>query len=200
MKYGPGVFKKDERFYAAIKDIELKPAKSSDNYFHYLLRAIAFQQLSTKAGTTIHGRFLDLFEENNPTPEKVLELEMEQLRAAGLSGRKSEYMKNIAEFWIRHRLENEKLDQMPDDEVLGFLSQIKGVGVWTVEIFLMFGMGRTDLFPLDDLGLQMGIAGIFDLKDLNLRDLKKEMALISLRWSPHRTLAARYVWAWKDLQ
>lgn len=191
-------FKKDKVFYDAIKHITLAPTLPSDNYFHYLLKAIAFQQLSGKAGATIHGRFLQLFPDQNPEPSFLLELEHETLRGAGLSGQKAAYMKNIADFWLKEGLSNTKIDSMSDEQILSYLTQIKGVGQWTVEIFLMFGIGRPDLFPLDDLGLQQGIAGIYGLQHLSLKELKKEMARISDGWSPHRTKAALYVWRWKD--
>ncbi|HCS21717.1 MAG TPA: DNA-3-methyladenine glycosylase 2 family protein [Bacteroidetes bacterium] len=191
-------FKKDKVFYDAIKHITLSDHNPSDNYFHYLLRAIAFQQLSGKAGATIHGRFLLLFPDQNPEPAFLLELEHEALRGVGLSGQKAGYMKNIADFWLKEDLNNTRIDGMSDEEVLAYLTQIKGVGKWTVEIFLMFGMGRPDLFPLDDLGLQQGIAGIYGLKHLPLKELKKEMVRISDGWRPHRTKAALYVWRWKD--
>lgn len=191
-------FKKDKVFYDAIKHIALPPTPPSDNYFHYLLRAIAFQQLSGKAGATIHGRFLQLFPGQHPEPAFLLELEHEALRSVGLSGQKAGYMKNIADFWLKEDLTNTKIDTLSDEEILAYLTQIKGVGKWTVEIFLMFGMGRPDQFPLDDLGLQQGIAGIYELQHLSLKDLKKEMTRISDGWSPHRTAAALLVWRWKD--
>ncbi len=191
-------FKKDKVFYDAIKHITLPDYTPSDNYFHYLLRAIAFQQLSGKAGATIHGRFLQLFPDQNPEPGFLLELEHDALRGAGLSGQKAAYMKNIADFWLKESLTNAKIDRLGDEDILDYLTQIKGVGKWTVEIFLMFGMGRPDLFPLDDLGLQQGVAGIYGLNHLPLKELKKEMVRISDGWRPHRTKAALYVWRWKD--
>ncbi len=192
------LFKKDKVFYDAIKHITLPDPAPSDNYFHYLLRAIAFQQLSGKAGATIHGRFLQLFPDQDPEPGFLLGLEHEALRSVGLSGQKAAYMKNIADFWLKESLTNAKIDRLGDEDILDYLTQIKGVGKWTVEIFLMFGMGRPDLFPLDDLGLQQGVAGIYGLKHLPLKELKKEMARISEGWRPHRTKAALYVWRCKD--
>jgi DNA-3-methyladenine glycosylase II len=191
-------FKKDPVFFQAIREIKLEPALPAENYFHYLLKAIAYQQLSGKAGATIHGRFLQLFPDQNPEPGFLLGLEHEALRGVGLSGQKAAYMKNIADFWLQEGLNNPKIDAMTDEALLNYLTRIKGVGTWTVEIFLMFGMGRPDLFPLDDLGLQQGLAGIYGLQNLSLKDLKKEMARISEGWRPHRTLAALYVWRWKD--
>lgn len=191
-------FKKDKVFYDAIKHITLPDYPPSDNYFRYLLRAIAFQQLSGKAGATIHGRFLQLFPDQNPEPDFLLGLEHEALRGVGLSGQKAAYMKNIADFWLKENLTNAKIDRLSDEDILEYLTRIKGVGKWTVEIFLMFGMGRPDLFPLDDLGLQQGIAGIYGLKHLPLKELKKEMERISDGWRPYRTKAALYVWKWKD--
>ncbi len=192
------LFQHDPILYQAIKHLHFERPKPVDNYFRYLMRAIVFQQLSGKAGATIHGRFLALFPEHSPTPELVLATEQERLRAVGLSNQKASYMRNIADFWIENELSNASLDKLSDEQVMELLIQIKGVGKWTVEIFLMFGMARPDHFPLDDLGLQQGIAKLYQLEHLSLKDLKKEMASISAAWSPHRSLAARYVWAWKD--
>lgn len=194
----PDLFSKDKKFHAAIHTVELEPIVPADDYFNYLIRSVTFQQLSGKAGATIHGRFLGLFGEKPPAPPEVMAKSHEVLRSVGLSNQKATYIRNIAEFWEKERLTKAALDGMDDDALIAYLSSIKGVGRWTVEVFLMFGMGRPDLFPLDDLGIQQGFALIYGLDTKDLKALKAAMMKRSETWRPNRSLAARYIWAWKD--
>ncbi len=189
---------RDPHLHRSVREIPMVPLTRHPDYFQYLLRAIAFQQLSGKAGATIHGRFVNLFEDAKPTPGTVLDLPLEQLRGAGLSGQKSAYMQNIARFWLEEGLDNRTLDQLEDEELLKLLTRIKGVGHWTVEILMIFGMLREDVFPLDDLGIQQGVAGLYRLEEMDTRELKKEMLRLSENWRPYRSVASRYIWAWKD--
>ncbi|MBI1222394.1 MAG: DNA-3-methyladenine glycosylase 2 family protein [Bacteroidetes bacterium] len=192
------LFKHDEEFYEAVKEIDLEPIQPTPDYFNYLLRAIAFQQVSGTAGATIHGRFLKRFTEEYPSPEKVLDMEFADFREAGLSGQKSTYMQNIARFWIENQVTDQMLSDMLNADLIAYLTQIKGVGKWTAEMLMIFGMGREDVFPLDDLGIQQGFAAIFGMNDVPLKELKRQMGIRSVKWSPHRSCAARLIWAWKD--
>lgn len=192
------LFKHDPEFYEAIKGIDLEPIHPHPDYFNYLLRAIAFQQVSGTAGASIHGRFLKRFPEENPSPQLVLEMPFEEFREAGLSGQKSTYMQNIARYWIEHQVTDEMLSDMPNAELIDFLTQIKGVGKWTAEMLMIFGMGRKDIFPIDDLGIQQGFAEIFGFTDVPLKELKRQMGIRSENWTPNRSCAARLIWAWKD--
>lgn len=170
---------------------------SGDLYFD-LLRSIAFQQLHASAASKIFERFLDLFDDGYPYPEQLIALEKEAIRAVGFSNQKASYVQNIAQFAVDEHLTKVKWDKMTDEEIIKFLSQIKGVGEWTVQMVLMSSLERPDVFPLGDYGIQQAIIKLFDLGDLKGVALKKKMIELAKPWSPYRTLASRYLWNWLD--
>lgn len=172
------------------------PDAGEDIYFN-LIRAIVYQQLSGKAAATIHGRFLELFPEAYPYPEPLLDLDLPALRSAGLSRQKASYIQNVAEFFQRENLVGKDLADMPDDEVIQYLTQIKGVGRWTVEMLLMFTLNRPDVLPLDDLGIQQAIQQLYGFEARG-RVLRERMQKIAEPWRPYRTYASLYLWRWKD--
>jgi len=189
----------DPIFKKAVKGIELAPLIPQSDYFNYLIRSVVFQQLSGKAASTIYGRFADLFPKGTPTPDRIIKTPVPQLRAAGLSGQKATYIQNIAEFARENDFSDTYLNTLEDHDVIAYLTQIKGVGKWTVEMLLMFAMTRPDIFPVDDLGVSGGMQLMYGLDP---KTPKKEMHArlheIAAAWQPHRSLASRYVWAWKD--
>lgn len=190
---------KDPIFKKAIKGLELKPLIPQRDYFNYLIRSVAYQQLSGKAAGTIYGRFVDLFPKGTPTPNLILKKSMGELRAVGLSGQKSTYIHNIAQFAKENDFSDEYLDTLEDEEVIKYLTQIKGVGKWTVEMLLIFAMDRPDIFPVDDFGISSGIQLMYGLDPkLSKKELTHKMLEISTAWQPHRSLATRYIWVWKD--
>ena len=164
-----------------------------------LLEAITSQQLSGKAATTIFERFLNLFPRRQPTPCRLLALQPEQLRAAGLSRQKAGYLHNVAAFALRHDLSRAALRHLGDDEIIALLTQIKGVGRWTTEMLLMFPLDRPDVFPVDDLGIQIAIKKLYGLRGDSLR-LRMRMTAIAENWRPHRSLACKYLWRWRSNQ
>ena len=175
---------------------ELAHGKNRDVYFS-LLQSITSQQLSAKAGDTIFGRFLDLFPEGIPVPEKVIKIKIEKLRGAGLSYAKAGYLKNIAEFAITNGLEYRKLNKMEDPELLAHLISIKGVGRWTAEMILMFTMNRPDILPVDDVGIRNEMRNLYNLKG-DGKILSSQMEQVSIAWKPYRTLACRHLWRYRD--
>lgn len=199
MKKNQPVLFSDDLFNAAIKDISLPELKPESDYFNYLIRSVVYQQLSGKAAATIYGRFTALFPKGKPEAKKIQALELEVLRSVGLSGQKSRYIKNIAEFSLEHDFSDTFLNNLSDEDVIRYLTQIKGVGQWTVEMLLIFAMQRKDLFPLDDLGIQSGIIKMYNLDpSLSKKELKQRILEIAENWKPNRSLATRYIWAWKD--
>ena len=156
------------------------------------------QQLSTRVAEVIYRRFLELYNKKEPTAEQVLNTPPETLRAIGLSNAKVSYVHNVARFAIEQGMDEAKLRKMTNDEVIEYLTQIKGVGRWTVEMLLMFTLGREDLFAIDDLGLQNSVIKLYKLKIENKRELKEKILKISAKWSPYRTYACLYLWKWKD--
>jgi len=162
-----------------------------------LLESIMSQQLSGKAAATIHGRFCRLFPAQRPTPQRLLKLTADELRAAGVSRQKAGYLHNVATFFLTHDLSHEALKQLDDDAILALLTQIKGVGRWTVEMILMFSLRRPDVFPVDDLGIQLAVKQLYGLRTSGTR-LRKRMEALAEAWRPHRTLACRYLWRWRN--
>lgn len=189
----------DPHFKKSVKGIELSPITPTDDYFNYLIRSVVYQQLSGKAAGTIYGRFADLFPMGIPTPDKIMRTPLEHLRGVGLSGQKSTYIKNIAEFARENDFSDTYLNTLEDAEVITYLTQIKGVGKWTVEMLLIFAMERPDVFPIDDFGISSGIQLMYGLDPkLPKKEMNRRLLEISSAWQPHRSLATRYVWAWKD--
>ena len=156
-----------------------------------LLRAIVGQQLSTKAARTIYGRILDLFDGSTPAPEQLLEAEEADLRAAGLSGRKVEYVRDLASHVIAGELELDRLDQLPDEEVIEEIVAVRGLGVWTAEMFLLFHLERPDVLSGGDLGIRKAIQIEYGLEEM---PTPTEVVEIGERWRPHRSLASLYLW------
>jgi len=171
--------------------------KNNDLYF-MLLKAIVSQQLSVKAADTIWNRFLDLFNGRYPQPEHLLRLNDDRLRSAGLSFQKAGYLKNIASFAINQTLDYSQLRKKNDEQLIEYLVQIKGVGRWTVEMVMMFGLGRPNVFPKDDLGIQNGIKNLYGVQ-AEKKELYRRMEAIAENWQPYRTLACRYLWRYKDM-
>jgi DNA-3-methyladenine glycosylase II len=161
---------------------------------HYgaLVRSIVGQQLSTKAARAIYGRLTDRFGGRTPTPEEVLADDPEELKAAaGLSRAKVTFLRSLAEHVIDGSLELEKLDGLPDEEVIAELVAVKGLGVWSAHMFLMFHLGRPDVLPVGDLGIRRAVMRAYGLPELpDPATLEK----IAEPWIPHRTLACRFLW------
>jgi len=156
-----------------------------------LLRAIVGQQLSTKAARTIYGRILDLFDGSTPSPEQLLEAEESDLRAAGLSGRKVEYIRDLASHVIEGELELERLDQLEDAEVIEEIVAVRGLGVWTAEMFLMFHLERPDVLSGGDLGIRKAVQIEYGLEEM---PAPAKVLEIGEPWRPHRSLASLYLW------
>ncbi len=156
-----------------------------------LLRAIVGQQLSTKAARTIYGRVLELFDGSTPAPEQLLEAEEADLRAAGLSGRKVEYIRDLASHVIEGELELDRLDELPDEEVVEEIVAVRGLGVWTAEMFLMFHLERPDVLSGGDLGIRKAIQVEYELEEM---PAPTRVIEIGEPWRPHRSLASLYLW------
>ena len=140
----------------------------------YLCVSIMSQQLSTKVAHTIRQRYLDLFSGKAPVPEQILETPHATLRAIGLSNSKVTYIFNVARFAVEVGLDHRKLDKMDNEAVIAYLTQIKGVGRWTAEMLLMFGLGREDVFAIDDWGIQNAMIAVYKLNREDKKDLSGE--------------------------
>ncbi|MEO7045503.1 MAG: DNA-3-methyladenine glycosylase 2 family protein, partial [Ferruginibacter sp.] len=141
---------------------------------------------------------LKLFKKKNPSPKDILAMDFETLRTIGLSNAKANYVINVCNFFIENKITDAKLHRMEDEELIEFLTQIKGIGRWTVEMILMFTLGREDVFAVDDLGIQQAMTKIYKLDASDKKVMKQKMIMISEKWRPYRTYACRYLWRWKD--
>jgi DNA-3-methyladenine glycosylase II len=162
-----------------------------DDAYGVLVRSITGQQLSTKAAATIYGRLTELYGGQTPTPEQIIATDPVQLRAIGLSNAKAAYLRDLAEHIVDGELPVGELGEMSDEKVYELLIAVKGLGRWTVDMFLMFHLGRPDVLPVGDLGIRKAIQTQYGLQDL---PKPAEMETIAEAWRPHRTLACLYLW------
>ncbi|HTR65809.1 MAG TPA: DNA-3-methyladenine glycosylase, partial [Terriglobales bacterium] len=164
--------------------------------FHSLAESILYQQLNGKAAATIFNRFTALA--GDPvTPEGILKLTDEQLRSVGLSKQKSAYLKDLAAKTVAGLLDFSKLPEMSDEEVIQHLTQVKGIGVWTAHMFLMFSLRRPNVLPTGDYGVQMAVKKHYRKRKL---PKPKDMEKIARAWEPYRSVACWYMWRSLDIK
>lgn len=166
------------------------------NYFLDLVESIVSQQLSVKAADTIWGRFVQLSDDPEITAEAILKIPDQKIRDAGISWSKIKYIKDLAQRTVDSPDMFEHFDRMTDEEIITELTKVKGIGRWTAEMFLMFAMGRPDIFSYGDLGLRNAIKKLYKLSD---NPTPEEAEKISAKWKPYRTVACRYLWKSLDL-
>lgn len=188
---------RDPQLATVIPLITLPEIETHNDIYGDLLGSIISQQLSVKAAATIESRFLDLFPNRKPLPELVVAMTPEILRGVGLSGQKASYIRNIAAYWIERHEDMKDWMAMSDDEIIAELTQIKGVGKWTVQMILMFRLNRLDVFPIDDLGIRQGMIKMYGVEETG-KELIKRLHEIAEPWRPYRSIACRFVWKWKD--
>jgi DNA-3-methyladenine glycosylase II len=179
---------KDSRLRNVLAEQDAVKLSSHKNIPLRLCASIMSQQLSTKVAKVIFHRFLNLYGGEEPTPEQIVATPFETLRAIGLSNAKAQYVLNVAQFAIDHGLTDKKLKKMSNEEIIELLTQIKGVGKWTVEMLLMFTLGREDVFSADDYGIQTAMKNIYKLDDSNKKEFKETMQKIAAkerRLAPH---------------
>lgn len=190
--------KSDPVLKEVITRVKLPERTLHKNYFQALAQAIISQQLSTKAAATIRGRVIGLFNTKKfPEPKDFIKMSDSKLRSAGLSYSKIGYIKNLARFYISHEKEFKNLKKLSDDEIIAMLVQIKGIGKWTAEMFLIFTLGREDIFSHGDLGLRNAIKNLYRLRKAPSIRRATE---ISNKWKPYRSTASLYLWASLDNQ
>lgn len=191
--------RKDPVLLPLIERYEVPKLIEKQFIYKDLIKSIISQQLSLKAAESIHSRFLKLLGEDTANPEKLLELAHDQLRAAGLSNSKATYVKNVAAYFIEHNLLTKNWKNITDDDILQTLTNIKGVGIWTAQMVMMFTLGRPDVFSYGDLSIQQKMKQLYVI-DGEGKELHREMQRISLNWKPFRSYACMYLWKWKDDQ
>jgi DNA-3-methyladenine glycosylase II len=189
--------KKDKKLAAFITDTVHERIKPHKNIPLQLIGSIMSQQLNTKVAKIIYNRFIALYK-REPKPQQILDTPNETLRAIGLSNAKVSYVKNVAAFCVEHNITDKKLLAMSDEEIIALLTQIKGVGKWTVEMLLMFALGREDIFSIDDYGVRSAMIKMYKLEKLDKKKLNEKLIKISNKWSPYRTYGCLYCWHMKD--
>lgn len=184
----------DSKMATLIMSHNVERFKIRENSFHGLVESIISQQLSTKAAATIRKRFRDLLGSKNYTYRHILKTSADQLRAVGLSANKARYIQGLAAAMEAKTLDFKKLAKMEDEQVIEELVKHKGVGRWTAEMFLIFTLGRPDVFSLGDWGLRNAIIRIHKPKNTDPGTILK----ISEKWKPYRSTACLYLWASLD--
>jgi len=172
------------------------PMKRRGKYFPALVEAIVYQQLSGKAAARILERFRSLFPSRRfPTPEQVARIPAERLRSAGVSPQKISYVKDLARRTANGSFPLRRISTMDDEEVMRRLTEIKGIGPWTAEMFLIFALGRPDVLPVTDLGIRKAVQRLYGMETL---PSPNDLIELGRRWEPHRSVAAWYLWASVD--
>jgi DNA-3-methyladenine glycosylase II len=189
--------KKDKGLAALVKG-EAYTLHKRKNTAIRLIASIVSQQLSTKVAAIIFKRFLDIYKGKEPSMQAVIDTPFDTLRGIGLSNSKVNYVQNVAQFFLSQKITDKQLHLMEPEEVIALLTQIKGVGRWTVEMLLMFSLGHEDVFALDDLGIQQAMIRLYKIKYTTKKELQTKMLKKSLSWSPYRTYACLHLWNWKD--
>lgn len=180
----------DPKLGAVISRVGKYPKASMEPTFHGLGRSIVYQQLSGKAAGTILGRVMDAT--SNPlTPEAVLKLSIPELRALGLSNQKASYLRDLAERTASGEIEFSRFHEMPDHEIMAELTRVKGVGTWTVQMFLIFALERANVLPVGDLGIRNAVKKLYRLKELPKPD---KIEKIAKKWHPYCSVATWYLW------
>lgn len=189
---------KDRKLAALVKASDPHRLKKRKNICIYLCASIMSQQLSTRVADVIYQRFLDLYGGKEPDAASILATPHATLRGIGLSNAKAVYVKNVAQFHLDKGMDAARLQRMTNEEVINYLTEIKGVGQWTVEMLLMFALGREDVFAIDDLGIQNAMIRLYKLDRADKKKFREALLRISSRWAPYRTYACLHLWRWKD--
>jgi DNA-3-methyladenine glycosylase II len=187
--------KSDPVLAAIIRDVGAFTLEYREPVFETLVRSIVYQQLSGKVASVIFGRLLAAAGEEVLTPAGIMKLRVERMRKLGLSGQKTLYIRELAKHTRRGKVVFEDLPGLDDAAVIEHLTQVKGIGVWTAQMFLMFALRRNDVLPVADLGIRTAIK-----KAYNLPDLPKaaEMEAIAAKWRPYSSIACWYMWRFLD--
>ena len=185
------VLKKDPKLAKIINHVGKYQIRTSRNYYESLVEAIITQQLAGSAAKAISNRFRSLYGKSFPKPIDVINTSDSKLRKTGLSRPKIKYIKELSKAIESRKLRMRSLSILKDEEVIEQLTQVKGIGRWTAEMFLIFSLGRMDVLPVGDLGLRKGVQRYNSADELpNAAEIEK----LAERWRPYRTVATWYLW------
>ncbi len=191
---------KDKIFRTIIKGREPVLLLPRKKVYLQLCASIISQQLSTTVAKVIFNRFLDLYKTKQPSLKQIADTPLSTFRSIGFSNAKASYVHNVCKFIVEYNISDARLAKMSNEDIIDLLTQIKGVGKWTVEMILMFTLGREDVFAVDDLGIQKAITKLYELDATDKKAMKEKMLEISENWSPYRTYACRYLWNSLDVK
>lgn len=189
---------KDKTLRRIMANQDKHVIQKQNNIHLKLCESIISQQLSTKVADVIYARFLALFNKKVPSAKDILAVDFEKLRGIGMSNAKANYVRNVCEFFIEHKLTDAKLHKMSDAALFDLFIQIKGVGQWTVEMLLMFAFGREDIFSPGDLVIRQVMIEMYKLDESDKKQLHIDLQRIADKWKPYRTYACRYLWGWRN--
>lgn len=176
-----------------IAEVGLTTMRPHTDYYRELVESIIGQQLSIKAAAAIEARFVAMFEGEFPSPEQILTKNDEDLRAIGFSYAKARYVRDLAVHVLDGTVSFENLNMLSNNEIVGEFTKVKGIGEWTMHMFLMFCMGRSDVLPVGDLGIKNGIRALYGFEDIPTPDTIREIAREN-SWHPYESIASWYVW------
>jgi DNA-3-methyladenine glycosylase II len=184
------VLNKDKKLKKIISSVGECKIRIITNPFEALVEAIITQQISDSAGKTISLKFKNLFGKKYPTPSDIIKLSKDEIKSVGLSRMKAEYIFDISQMIVDGKLDFKIFKKMSNEDVISELTKIRGIGRWTAEMYLIFALGRTDVFPLGDLGLINGIKKLYHLENPSNDEILK----ITNNWIPYRTIGTWYIW------
>lgn len=185
--------KSDSKLAAVIKKYGPCKIEPHSNHYAELIDSIISQQLSVKAAATIHRRVLSIFGGKVPTPEQLIDVDTEKIRACGVSYAKAGYMKDLAAHIIDGRLDMEHIAKLPNDDVIEQLTAVKGIGEWSAHMFMIFSLGRLDILPVGDLGVRKAAMQLYKLPELPKNDDLESLSK-KHQWTPYESVAAWYLW------
>ena len=184
------VLNKDKKLKKIISSVGECKIRTISNPFEALVEAIITQQISDSAGKSISLKFKNLFGKKYPTPSDVVKLSKDEIKSIGLSRMKAEYIYDISQMIVDKKLNFKIFKKMSNEDVISELTKIRGIGKWTAEMYLIFALGRMDVFPLGDLGLINGIKKLYDLENPSTDEILE----ITNSWIPYRTIGTWYIW------
>ncbi len=184
------VLNKDKKLKKIISSVGECKIRTISNPFEALVEAIITQQISDSAGKSISLKFKNLFREKYPTPYDVIKLSKDEIQSVGLSKMKAEYIFDISQMVVNKKLNFQIFKKMSDEDVITELTKIRGIGKWTAQMYLIFALGRMDVFPLGDLGLINGIKKLYGLENPSTYEILE----ITNNWIPYRTIGTWYIW------
>jgi len=175
------------------------PPSQGDVYLD-LIEAIVYQQISIKAAKSIFHRITSYFGGSIPAPDELYRVEHSELRGLGLSNQKARYMHNIATFFNERQLVHSEFIEMNDEEIIKLLTEIKGVGIWTAQMILIFSLWRPDVFPAADYGIETAMVSLYGFSSESKKALVNDMITVAANWAPYRTYGSLLLWGWKRAQ